>query len=556
MLKSLFIKNIVLIDKMRLNFYNGLTIFSGETGAGKSIILTSLGLASGMRADFSLIRNNSSEGMVVAEFDIEKNQQVKEILLEKGLESNSTVILRRILNRDGISKAFVNDSPVTAGFLQEIGSSLVEIHGQNEKIGLLDPVNHIKILDKYGLCEIELSKVENSYASFKKLKEIYSELSNIEKNRSSKIKEIKNDLKIIENINLEKNEYEQLLKRRNAMMQFEKIFHAINNIYNIFDDEGDSLLTTISKNTNILEQVSIKNSTTDEIDELIKSLNNLIIEGKDILLNIAKIKDEFVFDQKELDSIEQRLFDISSLARKFNIQPNELIDKYNLLSEELSAFDNNAQNIEQIKEKLILAEKKYQFDCSKLSEKRKGAALKIEELINQEMKPLKLENASFKVKINEKEKVKCNANGSDTVKFIVQLNKGSLEGEIHKISSGGELSRLMLAINLVIAKNINSKTLIFDEVDSGVSGAVADSIGVRLLNLSKFQQVLLVTHLPQVAARGNKHYKTSKFVDKGITYTGIKELTIEDRVEEIAKMISGNTVTQEALMLSNKLLKN
>ena len=556
MLKSLIIKNIVLIEKLKLNYDTGFSVFSGETGAGKSIILSSLGLAIGMRADFSLIRKGESEGVVIAEFQINKEHLAYKKIIDHGLNSGNDLILRRVLSRDGVSKAFVNDNLVTANFLKEIGLILVEIHGQNEKIGLLDPSNHIKILDRYSNSDKKLLEVYKSFSNYKKLRKILSELENLESNKTNQLQEIQNDLNLLENLNLKEGEYENLIKKRNLMAQHEKIFTAINNINNLIDGEQGNFLSDISKNSANLEKIFSDNNKIDEVEALQKSINSMLIEGKDIILNISKIKDSFTFDQRALDQIEQRLFDINNLSRRFKIEPENINSKLIKLKEELEVLKNSSENYEKIKNKVYLAKEQYDVNSKILSEHRKKFASNLTELINDELAPLKLEDARFEVVVVEKEKDKQNENGIDNVKFLVSMNKGGSKGEIHKVSSGGELSRLMLAINLVIANSMNKKTLVFDEVDTGVSGSVAEAIAIRLLNLSKTQQILIVTHLPQVAARGQQHFKTSKSSKNNITVTGVKELSYEDRVEEVASMISGDQITDEARLLSERLLNH
>ncbi len=556
MLKSLSIKNIVLIEKLELNFNNGLTVFSGETGAGKSIILTSLGLAVGARADFSLIRNKAKEGTVTAEFKVDKSNLAFKKTREYGLNTEETIILRRVLFSEGGSKAFINDNLVSLNFLKEIGSMLVEIHGQNEKIGLLDPVNHLKILDRFGGNNMILSQVKKSFNNYKKLNDIYKELLNIESSKKNHVEVLENNINLIKNLNLEKGEYTSILKKRNLMTKHEKIFLAINNIHNILDDEGLGALSNLTRENVNLDKSFEENEKLDEIKEVQKAINNILIEGKDILLNISKLKEDFLYNKNDLDNLEQRLFDISTLSRRFKIQPEALEEKLKELNEEYTSLNQSSENLEKIKSKLSLAKIKYEEDCHILTKSREKALKELQEQINLELRPLKLENAKFMVELSRREFSKWNKEGADIVKFLISFNKGISKGEIHKVSSGGELSRLMLAINLVIAKTINKKTLIFDEVDTGVSGAVADSIAVRLLNLSEFQQVLVVTHLPQVAAKGNYHYKTYKKMLDENTFTSVLKLDENDRIEEIAKMISGDTVTNEARNLSSKLLRN
>ncbi len=554
MLKSLSIKNIVLIENLKLNYNSGFSVFSGETGAGKSIILSSLGLAIGMRSDFSLIRKGANEGTVIAEFQINKDNLAYKKITNHGLNSGNDLILRRVLYRDGVSKAFVNDNLVTANFLKELGLILVEIHGQNEKIGLLDPSNHIKILDRYSNSDEKLSEVYKSFSNYKKLSKILYELENLESNKTNQLQEIQNNLNLLENLNLKEGEYEDLIKRRNMMAQHEKIFTAINNINNLLEGEQENFLSSISKNTTNLEKIFSENNKIDEIEALLKSVNIILIEGKDIILNISKIKDSFTFDQRELDQIEQRLFDINNLSRRFKVEPEKINSKLLELKEELEVLNNSAESYEKIKNKVNQSKQQYDEKSKILSDHRKKFANKLQSLINKELAPLKLEDAKFEVEVIAKDKDKQNENGIDNIKFLVSMNKGASKGEIHKVSSGGELSRLMLAINLVIANSLNKKTLVFDEVDSGVSGSVAEAIALRLLNLSKTQQILIVTHLPQVAARGQQHFKTSKSSKNNIAVTGVKELSYEDRIEEVASMISGDQITEEARLLSEKLL--
>ncbi len=556
MLKSLTIKNIVLIEKIKLNYDKGFSVFSGETGAGKSIILSSLGLAIGTRADFSLIRKGESEGVVIAEFQINKEHLAYKKIINHGLNSGNDLILRRVLSRDGVSKAFVNDNLVTANFLKELGLILVEIHGQNEKIGLLDPSNHIKILDRYSNSDKKLLEVNKSFSNYKKLKKILYELENLESNKTSQLQEIQNNLNLLENLNIKEGEYENLIKKRNLMAQHEKIFVAINSINNLIDGEQGNFLSDISKNSANLEKIFSENNKIDEVEALQKSINSMLIEAKDIILNISKIKDSFTFDQRGLDQIEQRLFDINNLSRRFKIEPKNINSKLIRLKEELEVLENSVENYEKIKNKVYLAKEQYSESSKILSEHRKKFATNLAKLINNELTPLKLEDAVFEVEVVEKEKDKQNENGIDHVKFLVSMNKGGSKGEIHRVSSGGELSRLMLAINLVIANSMNKKTLVFDEIDTGVSGSVAEAIAIRLLNLSKTQQILIVTHLPQVAARGQQHFKTSKYSKNNITVTGVKELSYKDRIEEVASMISGDKITDEARLLSERLLNH
>ena len=555
MLKSLFINNIILIDRLEINFDKGLIVFSGETGAGKSIMINSLSLALGRRADINYVGSFSEEASVISTFEVEKNHPANLKIAENGIACNSDIILRRVLNKNGNNKAFINDIPVTVSFLKEVGSFLVDIHGQNEKIGLLDNALHIKILDKFGNYQSSLLDMKTKYEKYKKLKEIYEELLLVESSKIYEEENIKNQIEQINNLNMKENEEEELQKKRIFLSQYEKIFQAINEIYSVLNDNEFSILDKLASNLIKLEEIASKSKNLKEIDNINKSINTILVEGKETIANIDRIKEEITFDSKELEFAEHRLFDINNLSRKFKVLPSELLEVRERLVEELSLLNNNNENIKKIKSKMDAALLQYKEVCEELTSLRKNAALTLEDLVNKELNPLKLMDANFRVGILNKEEKNWNALGKDSIKFLVKLNKGSDEGEIHRISSGGELSRLMLALNLVITDNKSSKTLVFDEVDSGVSGSVADSIGKRLSKLGKLQQILVITHLPQIAARGNDHYKSFKKSVNEKTVTKIEKLNHEKRKQEIAQMISGEKLSKEALEVASNLLE-
>ena len=555
MIRFILIKNIVLIETLKIDFENGLTVFSGETGAGKSILLNCLGLATGRRSEIGFLRKGADEGSVTVEFDVKDKLFLKKELNNHGIIiENDQVFLRRVLYKDGKSKAFISDTPVSIGLLKKIGSDLIEIHGQNEKIGLLDTASHLKLLDKYGNHSDLLLEIKNKYDNFTHLSKIYSEAKELSDNKKKYEDELKNNISIIKKLNIKDNEEKILKSKKNFLSQHEKVFNVINKIYLLLNDENNSLTNDLSVNSVKLENLIDKNNEVKELNQINHSVNQILIEAKEVVNNIRAIRENYHFDQKELEEIEQRLFDINNLARKFDVEPSYLTMTLKDFENNFNNLKNDSQKIDEIYQKLEKAQKKFQDACETLSLKRELASKKLENDINNELNPLRLINASFKVDINAKEKSNWNMNGSELVRFLVRLNKGVEEAEIHKVSSGGELSRLMLAINLVLAKNISPKTLVFDEVDSGVSGAVAESVGTRLLELSKFQQVLVVTHLPQVASRGNSHYKSFKFYNRTETFTGIEKLNKEKRIEEIAKMISGEEITNEAIEVAKQLL--
>ena len=555
MIKFILIKNIVLIENLKINFDKGLSVFSGETGAGKSILLQCLSLATGRRADVSFLRKGTDEGSVTVEFNIKNNNLLIEKLNNLGISlENDNLFLRRVLYKNGKSKAFISDTPVTVGLLQKIGSDLVEIHGQNEKIGLLDPGSHIKLLDKYGGHSDLLLEIKKKYDNFMQLSRIFLEANELINKKKKNAEELENNISLIKKLNLKENEEKILKSKKSFLSQYEKIFNIVNSIYFILNDESNNFSSELSTNSVKLENLIDKNNEIQELKQISHSINQILIESKEVINNIKLIRENYHFDQKELEEIEQRLFDINNLARKFDTSPSELNEILADLESSFTNIDNEAQKINEINEKLNLAENSFHDLCKKLSLKRDLASKKLQEEINKELIPLRLINANFTVDIEKKNKEQWNKNGSELVRFLVRLNRGTTEAEIHKVSSGGELSRLMLAINLALAKSISPKTLVFDEVDSGVSGATADKVGARLFELSKVQQVLVVTHLPQVASRGTSHFRSYKFYDRTKTFTGVEKLDEEKRVKEIAKMISGEEITGDAIKVAKQLL--
>ncbi len=555
MIKFISIKNIVLIESLKIEFDEGFTVFSGETGAGKSIILNCLSLAVGRRSDISFLRKGASEGSVTVEFDIEANYSLKKELdlLSLGSDSNS-IFLRRVLKKDGKSKAFINDNPVTVNLLQKVGSSLVEIHGQNEKIGLLDTSSHLKLLDKYGGYYSFLLDVKEKYDIYKKLYKIYIDFSELNKNKEKYEHDLENNINLIKKLNLEDGEEKNLKEKKVFLSQYEKIFNVINKIYFLLSEENNHFTNELSVNAKKLEVIVGSIGEIEELKQINMSLNNILLETKEVTSNIKIIREKYHFDQKELEDLEQRLFDINNIARRFGVEPNNLLNTLKDFEEQYNRLEKDSEKIDEVKIKLDKAKLLFEKSCNELSLKRAAAAKKLEYEINSELKPLKLLDANFKIAILKKDQENWNNIGAEQINFLVRLNRGAKEAEIHKVSSGGELSRLMLAINLVLAKSLNPKTLVFDEVDSGVSGSVADSVGARLLALSKLQQVLVVTHLPQVASRGKNHYRSFKFNNKTEAFTGIEKLNKKKRVEEIAKMISGEVITEEAIKVANQLL--
>ncbi len=558
MLESLSINNIVLIDKLNIHLDNGLCVLTGETGSGKSILLDALGLAIGYRSNSRLLRNGETMGSVIADFNITNNQNCKNLLNELGIDYDNNIIIRRILYNDGRSKAFINDIQVTQSFLQNVGETLVEIHGQNEQIGLLNSSNHREILDQFGNLLDKRNIISNIFEKMKtskdKLEELLSKKDNIEKEKDY-LKHIINE---IEALNLQPNEEQELAEKRILMMNKEKVLNVLNEVkdslegqYNV--DKGiSSAQHTLSRGVRLGDNLLEKDK--NAFEEIIENLEQASININEASSKIEEIFDSLGFDNNTLESVEERLFAIRGLARKLNIQPDYILDLKMELEEKLSNLENQEVIIDDLEKEVKELKNNFLSNAKELSNSRKEVAKKLAEELMNELKPLKMEKTVFDVEFKELDENNWNKYGIDSVRFLASTNPGTPMNELSKIASGGELSRFMLALKVVLSKVNSVPTMIFDEIDTGISGAVAEAVGDRLKKLGQSLQVLVVTHHAQVASKGNYHLKVQKVQQNDKTNTNVIILEGKDRINEIARMFSGEIITDDALKVAEKML--
>lgn len=558
MLESLSINNIVLIDKLNIHLENGLCVLTGETGSGKSILLDALGLAIGYRSNSKLLRNGEDKGSVIAVFDIANNQNCKILLDELGIEYDNNIIIRRILYSDGRSKAFINDIQVTQSFLQNVGETLVEIHGQNEQIGLLNSSNHREILDQFGNLIEKRKYLSNIFDKMKnvnnQLEDLLSKKDNIEKEKDY-LKHIINE---IEALNLHENEEQELAEKRILMMNKEKVLNVLNEVkdnlegqYNI--DKGiSSAQHTLSRGIRLGDNLLENNK--NAFEEIVENLEQASININEALLKIDSIFDTLGFDNSTLESVEDRLFAIRGLARKLNIQPDLILNLKTELEEKLSNLENQEVVIGDLEKEVKELKNNFLANAKELSNLRKETAIKLQNELMAELKPLKMEKTIFNVEFKELDENNWNKYGIDSIRFLASTNPGTPMNELSKIASGGELSRFMLALKVVLSKVNSVPTMIFDEIDTGISGAVAEAVGERLKKLGQTLQVLVVTHHAQVASKGNYHLKVQKEQQNDKTNTNVIVLEGKDRINEIARMFSGEIITEDALKVAEKML--
>ena len=551
MLKNIYIKNIVLIDEIKIDINSGLNVFTGETGAGKSILLGGLGLALGSRANFSLIGNNEDLAIVIAEFTLKDDHPVKKILITKNIEFENSLVLKRTISNKGVSKAYINNSPVSLNELNQIGQTLVEVQGQFDNHTLLNSSNHINFLDQFGSYQTQKN---NTKLKYERMLEAKKKLSRFKLNYENYEKEIelnKSILNELEDIKPLQNEENDLVERRSLISNSTKIVNAINDALGKLNGE-DSVIKRINNILNSLEKTNFtKNQQITEIIETLLRASNELEEGNGLLQHFQNTLNT---DPQELDNIDSRLYKIRNLSRKINCEPNLLYEFYIELKDKIQNSSSKDNTIDILERDFTNKYNEYKESCFDLRNTRISTAIKLDEKINNELPHLKLETANFKTVIREKIESEWNEKGAHEIIFYIRTNPKQELMPLSKTVSGGELSRFLLAIKVVLASSNQSNTLIFDEVDSGVGGKTADAVGLRLLNLSQSNQVIVITHSPQVAAKGQNHFLIEKINNNDKLTTTCNSIPPSERINEIARMLSGETITEEAKAAAMKLL--
>lgn len=561
MLTSLSITNILLVDRLDIEFQSGLCVLTGETGAGKSILLDALDLATGGRADYTLLRggpNSRKNSVVIASFHLPKKHIVRRKLEEKNIDSSDSdepIIMRRVLTPDNRSRAFINDQNVSVQTLRLIGEALIEIEGQFASHGLLNPSNHRSTLDNFGELMDLVAQTRSCWQNYKKAEnQLLNEQREIEL-LTAESEYLKHVCLELDEIAPKQGEEASLVAARSLMMNAEKLSEIITTSLNVLEEE-DGIKSKLSRLVRTLERVSEQagGSISPAIEGIISAEND-VTTASEILHDILNQTNEKPY---ELDQVEERLFALRGLARKHNVEIDSLAKIRDNFAEKLTRIENAANNLSQLEKTKNKTRILYENIAGRLHDERLVAAQKLDKALNKELPHLRLEKAQFSTKIKTLEKLEWSQNGIDEVTFEIQTNPGQPGGPINKVASGGELARLLLALQVTLFNTNRVCTLVFDEVDSGVSGATAASIAERLSRLSEGVQVLVVTHSPQVAARGKQHFHIMKKTNRGTngdsTVTTAAELSAGARREEIARMLAGKRITNEARAAAAQLL--
>ena len=552
MLTALAIRNIVLIETLELAFGRGLGVLTGETGAGKSILLDALGLVLGNRADSGLVRSGADHAGVAATFEFAELPQgvatalfVADVLVEPG----EALIIRRTLKPDGGSRAFINDQPVSVGLLREIAPFLVELHGQHDDRGLVNPRGHRALLDRYAGADAD--GVANAWAKWRdaadRLATARAEIAQARAEQDLLLAYLA-ELSALEPV---EGEEEALAHARIDMQKGERLSGDLEVLRHLWDG-SDSALASLRGAARKLDRIAGEHPL---LAEALAALDRAVIEASEAEDKLAAAAEALVHDPAELDRIETRLFELRALARKHGCSCDGLVDKMRELRHALDAIEAGDAELAGLTEAAERAGQIYRARAEALHAARVTSAVQLDEAVARELAPLKLDAARFRTAVAELPEDRWGASGMDSVEFLIATNPGADFAPLNKIASGGELSRFILALKVALAEQGGASTVIFDEIDRGVGGAVASAIGERLARLAEGGQLLAVTHSPQVAARGRTHYMIAKSSEGIVTRTSVLRLDEGGRREEIARMLSGAEITDEARAQAERLLE-
>lgn len=553
MLTALSIRDIVLIEKLDLTLERGLTVLTGETGAGKSILLDALGLALGARGDSSLVRNGAEKGVVTAAFALPKAHAAFGLLAEQDIEAEGELVIRRIQNADGPSRASVNDQPVSLNLLRQIAGTLTEIHGQHDDRALVNSTYHRRLLDAFGGLEAEADKVrelwETLSAAETRLTEHKARLARSEMEREF----LTHAADELRKLDPQPDEETLLAEKRQLMMNAEQFASALSDAEDALNGDG---AVEARLNAALRKLERRKDQAQGRLDRICEALDRVLQEMGEAHRASAEALRSFAFNPRDLEQSEERLFALRAAARKYKCTVDALASVREKMEGDLQAIADGGAELARLEAAFRAHGDAFDEAAAKLSDKRKKIARKLDDAVVKELAPLKLDKARFETRV-EADRGRGGSHGFDKVEFLVAANPGTPLSPLMKVASGGELSRFMLALKVILAAKGSAPTLVFDEIDTGVGGAVADAIGVRLARLAKGLQVLAVTHSPQVAALAGQHMLISKMeeVGKKRMVTRVQELSAVSRREEIARMLSGAKVTEEARAQADQLLR-
>ena len=552
MLTQLSIRDVVLIERLDLALDGGLNVLTGETGAGKSILLDALQVALGRKSDRASVRQGATSGAVTAVFEPDAGHAAFALLAENGIEAEGELILRRTVAADGKSRAFINDQAVGAALLREIGDTLVELHGQNDGRGLLSASAHRALLDAFGGHAKEAGAAATAYAAWRAAENEAAEFARALEAARADADYLQAAVSELSKLAPEEGEEERLAQERALLMSSEKLAGELAAVVELLGGGDRAVDTRLISASRRIER--LRPQAMGRLDVAGEALERAVLEATEARAQAEAALDAMNFDPQKLEQIEGRLFALRGAARKFKVQVHDLAKLSAELADKVQAMADAEVRSRKLAKAEAAARASFVEASAALTAKRKTAAGKLETAVTRELKPLKFDKAKFTVALTPVAVAQGTAAGLDAVEFQIATNPGVPAGALTKIASGGELARVILALKVALAERGTAPTLIFDEVDQGVGGAVADAVGARLAKLGRQAQVLVVTHSPQVAARGDRHFRIAKKTAGGVTLTGVTALDDTGRREEIARMLSGASITDEARAAAETLL--
>lgn len=555
MLVSLAIRDVVLIERLDLSLGSGLTVLTGETGAGKSILLDSLGLALGQRAEAGMVRAGQSQASVVASFHLPNTHPALALLAEQGIVAEDDLVLRRVVQADGRSRAFVNDDPVGVGLLRRLGALLVEVQGQHDQVGLADPATHAGLLDAFGGLEAARIGVAEAFRAWRNAERELEAAREAIASAQRDEEWLRHATDELETLAPEEGEEDSLAEERQGMQQGERRAEAVASALSELQPRdrrgGGGPAAALRNAVRALERLPAPNEEAAPAITALGQAQDALAEAEGLL---ERLSAGIAPDPRRLEHVEERLFALRAAGRKHAVPVVELPALLRELKTRLAALDAGAERATALEAAATATKARYLDVAQALSATRRATAGKLEEAVARELKPLKLERARLHISIERKDERGWSSDGLDRIIFLVSTNPGQKPGQLDKIASGGELSRLMLALKVVLARGSPVPTLVFDEVDSGVGGATAAAVGDRLARVAERLQVLVVTHSPQVAARGAQHLRVAKGIRAERAETRVEPLDDAARREELARMLAGEKVTEAARAAADSLL--
>ncbi len=553
MLKHLYIRNFAIIDELELDFDKGLTVLTGETGAGKSILLGALNLVLGDRADADSIQQHTDFAEIVAEFDIKSLTHICSWLVSRELNADDECILRRRITKDGRSRAYINSTPVNLQVIRELAEMLIDIHGQHEHQSMMKATVQRQLLDDYAGHSAILENVSNQFVKLKLIEDQYQHLLQVSTEHNDRLDLLRFQTQELDDLAVEENEYTLLDERYKRMANAESLQNAVQQaVHSLSEDENKNIQSEIAFLLTTLKKFADIDSKLLPIVEL---MLNAQIQLDECISLLHSYQDVIELDPQQLVETEIRIQNILELSRKHQVTPEHLYATHQNLLKELNDIDHVDERLDELRLQCETLQQQYLTSCKTLTKSRKAAALKLNKKITLSMQTLGMTGGKFAIEISDNEKIRRSPYGLDKIEFTVTANSGQPLKPVSRVASGGELARISLAIQMIIAKTGSITSLIFDEVDSGIGGQIAAIVGQHLRTLGATSQVICITHLPQVASQGHNHLRVEKLIRNKKTSSRVVRLNEPQRIEEIARMLSGVEITEQSRVHAKEMLE-